>query len=53
VVHKIITREKYGIGVKKENNQLRLAINDELKKLKEDGTYDSIYKKWFGTSKTT
>ncbi|MCJ7744670.1 MAG: basic amino acid ABC transporter substrate-binding protein, partial [Actinobacteria bacterium] len=53
VVHKIITREKYGIGVKKENNQLRLAINEELKKLKKDGTYDNIYKKWFGTSKTT
>ena len=53
VVQKIITREKYGIGVKKGNNQLRLAVNEELKKLKEDGTYDSIYKKWFGTSKTT
>ena len=53
VAQKIITREKYGIGVKKGNNQLRLAVNEELKKLKEDGTYDSIYKKWFGTSKTT
>ena len=53
VAQKIKTDEKYGIGVKKDNSQLRLAINDELKKLKEDGTYDTIYKKWFGTSKTT
>jgi polar amino acid transport system substrate-binding protein len=53
VAQKITTNEKYGIGVKKDNSQLRLAINDELKKLKEDGTYDTIYKKWFGTSKTT
>jgi len=53
VVQKIITNEKYGIGVKKDNSQLRLAINNELRKLKEDGTYNTIYKKWFGTSKTT
>lgn len=53
VAKKIITKEKYGIGVKKGNSQLRLAINDALKQIKEDGTYDTIYKKWFGTSKTT
>ena len=53
VVQKIRTNEKYGIGVKKDNSQLRLAINNELRKLKEDGTYNTIYKKWFGTSKTT
>jgi lysine-arginine-ornithine-binding protein len=53
VAQKIKTNEKYGIGVKKSNNQLRLAINDELQKIKADGTFDTIYKKWFGTSKTT
>jgi lysine-arginine-ornithine-binding protein len=53
VVAKIITNEKYGIGIKKSNSGLRLAINEQLTKMKEDGTYDTIYKKWFGTSKTT
>jgi len=40
--------EYYGIAVNKDNPALLEAINKALKEMKEDGTYDKIYKKWFG-----
>jgi polar amino acid transport system substrate-binding protein len=40
--------EYYGIAVNKDNPELLKAINQALKEIKEDGTYDKIYKKWFG-----
>lgn len=36
------------LGVKKGNKELQQAINKALKELKEDGTYQKIYDKWFG-----
>ena len=42
------TGEQYGFGVRKGNSALRKQINETLKKAKSDGTYDKIYKKWFG-----
>lgn len=36
------------LGVKKGNTELQQAVNKALKELKEDGTYDKIYQKWFG-----
>ncbi|MFW6693345.1 basic amino acid ABC transporter substrate-binding protein [Streptomyces sp. MAR4 CNX-425] len=42
------TGEQYGIGVGKDNKELLKVINDVLAKAKDDGTYDKIYKKWFG-----
>jgi len=43
------TGEQYGIAVQKgQNDQLLATINDVLAKAKQDGTYDQIYKKWFG-----
>ncbi|OEU96656.1 ABC transporter substrate-binding protein [Streptomyces oceani] len=42
------TGEHYGIGVRKGNDALRKEINSVLKKSKKDGSYDKIYKKWFG-----
>ncbi|WP_182187659.1 basic amino acid ABC transporter substrate-binding protein [Pectinatus frisingensis] len=44
-----LTSENYGIAVKKDNTKLVQEINDALKKLKENGEYNKIYKKWFGT----
>lgn len=35
-------------GVKKGNKELQAAVNKALKELKEDGTYQKIYDKWFG-----
>jgi polar amino acid transport system substrate-binding protein len=43
------TGEQYGFAVAKDkNDELLKTINDVLAKSKEDGTYDEIYKKWFG-----
>ncbi len=37
-----------GVGFRKEDNDLRIAIDTEIEKMKKDGTYDAIYKKWLG-----
>ncbi|HEU4512965.1 MAG TPA: basic amino acid ABC transporter substrate-binding protein [Nocardioidaceae bacterium] len=43
------TGEEYGFAVKKDgNDELLEIINDVLAKAKDDGTYDEIYKEWFG-----
>jgi ABC-type amino acid transport substrate-binding protein len=49
VVQTIPTGEVYGLGFAKESDALREAVNDALNKLKEDGTYTKIYRKWFKT----
>jgi polar amino acid transport system substrate-binding protein len=48
VVAKIKTDEQYGIGVRKDNEELLDEINSALAEVKEDGTYSDIYTKWFG-----
>lgn len=40
-------KEYYGIVVKKGNTELLNTLNSGLKKIKENGAYDKIYKKWF------
>jgi polar amino acid transport system substrate-binding protein len=50
VVQKIKTNEQYGIGVRKDNADLLKKVNDALAEVKSDGTYDQIFKKWFGES---
>jgi polar amino acid transport system substrate-binding protein len=39
--------EYYGIIVKKGNKELLKKLNDGLKKIKDNGTYDKIFKKYF------
>lgn len=46
LVGETFTDEPYGIAVKKGNKELVDAINDALKKLKDNGKYDEIHKKW-------
>jgi polar amino acid transport system substrate-binding protein len=46
----IPTGEQYGFGVAKTNAALTAAINKALADLKADGTYKTIYEKWFGTT---
>ncbi len=41
--------EFYGIAVHQDNEELLAEINAALARLKDDGTYDQIYEKWFGT----
>lgn len=50
LVAEIPTGEQYGFGISKDNPELKKAVDDAIAKLKSDGTYDAIYKKWFGTS---
>jgi len=50
VVQIISTQEEYGFAVSKEHPDLRVAINDQLTKIMQDGTYATIYQKWFGTA---
>lgn len=39
--------DHYGIAVKKGNAEMLKVINDGLEKIKANGKYDEIYKKWF------
>ncbi|HEY5527416.1 MAG TPA: basic amino acid ABC transporter substrate-binding protein [Candidatus Anoxymicrobiaceae bacterium] len=48
VVQKISTSENYGVGVQKGNAQMLHGVNKALASIKVDGTYNAIYKKWFG-----
>ena len=48
VVNELLTSEDYGIAMAKDNQEMQKKVNDALKKLKENGKYDEIYKKWFG-----
>lgn len=41
-------KEYYGIAINKGDEELLAKINEGLAKIKEDGTYDEIYKKYFG-----
>ncbi|MFC4159381.1 basic amino acid ABC transporter substrate-binding protein [Chitinimonas lacunae] len=43
--------EYYGFAVKKGNLEVVAKINEGLKKIKEDGSYDKIYAKYFGAKK--
>jgi polar amino acid transport system substrate-binding protein len=46
---KFDTGEQYGFGIKKDGNpKLLAAVNQVLDKAKADGTYDTLYEKWFG-----
>lgn len=42
-----LTTEAYGMAVRKDQPELTAALNKALAKLKADGTYDAIVKKWF------
>ncbi len=48
VIETYPTNEQYGFAVKEEGSEeLLKAVNDALKKLKDDGTYDKIFAEWF------
>ena len=44
-----LTSENYGIAMNKDNTELVKNLNEALRKLKANGEYNKIYKKWFGT----
>jgi ABC-type amino acid transport substrate-binding protein len=47
IVEKVPTEETYGIAVSKENTELVEQLNEGLKKTIEDGSYATVYEKWF------
>ena len=53
VATKIKTNEQYGIGVNMDNKKLLDSINKALGEVRDDGTYTTIYKKWFGVAPPT
>lgn len=42
--------EYFGFAAKKGNKELVEKVNAQLKAMREDGTYDKIYTKWFGSA---
>jgi ABC-type amino acid transport/signal transduction systems, periplasmic component/domain len=48
VVGGTFTNEPYGIGVNKGQEKFVKAINQALKQIERDGTYQKIVDKWFG-----
>ncbi|SKC41775.1 transporter substrate-binding domain-containing protein [Maledivibacter halophilus] len=48
VVGDPINEESYGIALLKEDEELRDLFNIGYRIVKDNGTYDKIYKKWFG-----
>ena len=49
VVQILRTKEEYGFAVSKRNPDLREAINDALAEITDDGTYATLFRKWFKT----
>jgi polar amino acid transport system substrate-binding protein len=52
VVKEFSTGEQYGVGAKKDDanaTKLLAKLNASLAKAKSDGSYNAMYKKWFGT----
>jgi polar amino acid transport system substrate-binding protein len=49
VAEEIPTNELYGFAVAKENTALLDAMNQALATIKQDGTIDQLYQKYFNT----
>jgi ABC-type amino acid transport substrate-binding protein len=47
IAEKVPTEEEYGIALAKDNTELLEEINQGLAEVIEDGTYTTIYEKWF------
>lgn len=48
IVQEIKTDEQYGFAFSKENTTLRDSVNWALAEVIKDGTYKTVYAKWFG-----
>ncbi|NOU74315.1 transporter substrate-binding domain-containing protein [Paenibacillus sp. LMG 31458] len=47
VLPKGLTQEFYGYGIRKDNPEFQKAVNEALVKIKANGKYNEIFKKWF------
>lgn len=48
LVGKTINSTKYCLAVKNDNDAILSVVNEGLKRIETNGTYDDIYRKWFG-----
>lgn len=48
----LLNKLSIGMAVKKDNSAFTEEINTILKEMKEDGTYQAIFKEWFGIEPT-
>ncbi|TMV50099.1 glutamate ABC transporter substrate-binding protein [Paenibacillus mesophilus] len=48
VVKETFTEEPYGIGMRKNEDDLVKLVNSVLKEMKDNGEYDKLYEKWIG-----
>ncbi len=48
-----LTDEQYALGVAKDDPELLAKVNEYIKKIKEDGTFDAIVDKYFGEGTPT
>ncbi len=48
VVGDLYKAEDYAIAISQGQEELVKAVNNALDTIKENGTYDEIYEKWFG-----
>lgn len=51
VLSEQLTTEEYGMAIRKDTPELTKAVNAAITKLKADGTYAAIVKKWFNADK--
>lgn len=47
IAEKVPTEEEYGIALAKDNTELLEEVNAGLQEVIDDGTYTTIYEKWF------
>jgi polar amino acid transport system substrate-binding protein len=50
VLDEQLTTEEYGMALRKDTPELTKSVNATLAKLKADGTYAAIVKKWFSNT---
>lgn len=51
IVGPMLRKENYGIFILR-GSILRKPVNETLLKLRENGTYDALYAKWFSVTQT-
>ncbi|MCB0211749.1 MAG: transporter substrate-binding domain-containing protein, partial [Anaerolineae bacterium] len=47
LLEEVSSEEPYAIGMRPDDNRLRKLVNFTLQDMKQDGTYDALYAKWF------
>ncbi|MDX8336618.1 amino acid ABC transporter substrate-binding protein [Candidatus Cetobacterium colombiensis] len=48
VLNDILEKQQMGVGMRKDDVALKNKIDETLANMKADGSFDKIYKKWFG-----